>query len=215
MKRPREPLPDPEFASIPPWCLRCGFDITGIGAPGRCPECGLPFEEQSLIVSGVAKQIANSMPVWRRVLWILASCFAFLTVQCAGLLILAGPIYLLMLGAVAIGLFVFLMTTGGKREARGAERFVLTPGGIGKIPIKDDAGATTVFIPWDGPMHAELRQVGSVWARLVIRDQYSKRLFEAGIRCPRELAPVVVEAIEVLTSTPGTAAGDRPDYQVP
>ena len=28
-------------------CLNCGYDLRGIGRSGRCPECGLPFEDVS------------------------------------------------------------------------------------------------------------------------------------------------------------------------
>lgn len=29
-------------------CVECGYELTGLGNSGRCPECGTPFEEESL-----------------------------------------------------------------------------------------------------------------------------------------------------------------------
>ena len=65
----RRPLPDPEWAD-PEFCVCCGYCLTGLSAPSRCPECGTPFLEKTLVLHGVPRSAAGTSPI-RRVAWVL------------------------------------------------------------------------------------------------------------------------------------------------
>ena len=52
------------LASPPPWCPECGYDLAGLPAEGRCPECGWGYDAEGVVLYGrlVADLDARARP---------------------------------------------------------------------------------------------------------------------------------------------------------
>ena len=100
------------------------------------------------------------------------------------------------------GLVGLLLTS--RRERGGAERFVVSPVGIVRLPLGNPGEherLDSVVIPWREAMTVDLRQISPVWYRLRIGTfapggRVSSAIVDAGIRCTDLLAPDVRRTIE-------------------
>jgi hypothetical protein len=195
------PLPDPQWAA-PEFCVRCGYCLTGLAPPSRCPECGAPFLEKQLILCGVPRSTAGTSPV-RRTAWVLLIVAAGIYSQAwAGLLLVSWLLAATLGVAIIAGLVALLLTS--QRERGGAERLVVSPLGIVRLPLEnpeEHARLDSVVVAWGSATVVELKRVSPVWYRLRIGTatpdgRVASAIVDAGIRCTDPLAPDVRRTIE-------------------
>ncbi|MFG0299688.1 MAG: hypothetical protein ACF8K1_08840 [Phycisphaerales bacterium JB047] len=185
----KPPLPFARLVPRLPHCLRCGYPLEGIGAPGACPECGLAFEDglSALMLTGVARTASG--PAWRKASWVGLGVLGFLTLQGAALLILFAPwLGALMLVTFIVGVNAMIMTTRQKKS--GTEHFVFTHEGLSRWTLGSDP-TTRVFVEWSGSQRrATVRRVSPVWASIRIvaanEEGKAKQLLVGGFRCREE-----------------------------
>jgi len=190
-------LPDPQWTELAELCIRCGYCLRGLPVPGRCPECGAPFEARQLVLAGVPHNRARGRP-FRTALWIAAVLAATVFSSVWAMLIFIWWALPLIILVVLVGYFVALLVTS-PRERRGTERFVLSPGGVARMPAEATRAINldAVFIPWEGCNSYELRRVSAVWYRLrigqsaVVGGPIRDVIFDAGIRCNDEWAGII------------------------
>ncbi|MGH7132473.1 MAG: hypothetical protein ACREJO_11060 [Phycisphaerales bacterium] len=100
----------------------------------------------------------------------------------------AVAIVWLMIMIAAVGMAVFLVATG-KRERAGIERFVFTPSGVARLPMKPPADGTlldTQFTPWVGQVRMDVKRISPFWRRIRVTGESGGSLvtlFVAGVRC--------------------------------
>lgn len=197
----RRPLPDPEWAD-PEFCVCCGYCLTGLSAPSRCPECGTPFLEKTLVLHGVPRSAAGTSPI-RRVAWVLLIVAAGTYSQIWAFLLIRYWVLAVIFACGLVGGLVGLLLTS-RRERGGAERFVVSPVGIVRLPLENPGEherLDSVVLPWGDAMAVDLRRISPVWYRLRIGafapgGRVTSAIVDAGIRCTDLLAPEVRRTIE-------------------
>lgn len=195
-------LPDPTWTEAAELCVGCGYCLRGLTPPNRCPECGVPFEGQQLLLYGVPHRAA-SRSNFRTLCWIGLGAAVVLYSQFWPVLFMALPWYFALAGAglLVIGLTVMIGTS--RRELGGAERFVISPAGIARLPLSDPRDGQpldTTLIPWGDADGVLLNRVSAFWRRLQIgvwdgAGKLSNLVFEAGVRCPDAAAEEVLRVI--------------------
>jgi len=212
---PGKHLPDPVWSEGAVVCLACSYSLQGLEAPGLCPECGAAYEARQLVIAGVPRSIGGGSPP-RRILAAVLLIGGIAFVYTWPILLSISWLLCLMAATLVVGPLVYLLATS-RRERRGVERFVLTPSGITRIPLRGDAGAPgahdLAFTPWGDANAVELRQISTVWRRLRIgrrsgHDRITGVIFDAGIRCPGGVEARVRQEIErcIARATPSTPA---------
>lgn len=195
-------LPEPAWTRSAEICLRCNYSLHGLAAPGLCPECGTPYVAQQLLLAGVAKQ-SRATPLGRRLAWAAVGGGLLLFALIWPLLLMFNFVALLIVIIALVGGLIALLVTG-RRERRGTERFVITPAGIARIPLRIQPGTDgfdSVMIPWDGSNCVQITRISTVWRSLRIGTADSTGrmravIFDAGFRCPDAAAPEVEAVIK-------------------
>lgn len=217
-----KPLPDPVLRGEVGDCLGCGYALAGLAAPGRCPECGRPFDAAAIILHGVPAR-GRSGSRGRSALIVALCVGTFVAFQATPFLIGSVGIGACSLPVVLGGGLLVLLLTGRKHE--GTMRFVIGPAGIASMPLRPAADGQAAsffhFEPGDGVF---IRRVSSVWKRIKIgrlpptphptptpgRDQRTV-VMDFGVRCPdadaQPLADGIRAAIAASTSERPNASG--------
>lgn len=197
----KPPLPFAQLVPRLPHCLRCGYPLVGIGAPGACPECGLAFEDgpSVLVLTGVARTASG--PAWRKASWVGLGVLGFLTIQGAALFILFAPwIGALMFLTFVVGVVALIITTRQKKS--GTEHFVFTHQGLSRWTLGSDP-ATREFSVWSGHQRrATITRVSPVWASIKIvcvkEDGKPRRMLVGGFRCRQEDIGMVESVLNAM-----------------
>ncbi len=191
-------LPDPAWAP-PGFCVRCGYLLTGLTAPGRCPECGAPFLEQQLVLYGVPRTGTSR---GRRATWALLIVAAAIFSQTWVVLLMHSWMLGAAIGITIIAGLIALVLTS-RRERGGAERLVFSPLGVVRLPLQnpdEHERFDSAVVSLRGVSLVELRRISPMWYRLRLGTIWpgGERLIvlDAGIRCPDALAAEVRQAIE-------------------
>ena len=198
---PPTPLPDPQWTEGPQECIGCGYSLEGLAIPGKCPECGVPFDSQVMVLHGVPRS-SSGTPLWRRLVWIATAVFLFVLVQFWPLLLMVSWVILVVGFVACLGAMAFMLATG-KRERAGTERFMFTSAGLARLPAKrGDRGAAmdSVFIPFSALGKFRVQTISPVWRRIRVYMPTShtaeQLVFDAGFRCPSEHVDRVIATIE-------------------
>ena len=200
----RRVLPEPSFVQHAPFCLCCGYNLEGLPPPpGACPECGVAYINDHLMLVGIPKHMTKNTSPIRRVIWgaFLAMAIGFYFLW--GFLVFSYPWVAAAWAAAILGCLVWLLATS-QRERAVYERFVITSGGIARLPYKMLEGETnidTVYAAWGSADSFVIERVGPYWKRLVIgnvdvNNKVVNPVFEAGFRCSDENAMLVRTAME-------------------
>lgn len=196
------PRPDPEPATIPAvrldTCPFCGYPLEGLPSAGRCPECGLAYDENTYILRAITRG-TSGMSKSRAALWILVAVSAWLGMS-------IGP-QLFMLGGLPIGisggtflltiwgtLVTYLILTGKKhRGQKGVEYFIFCAERFGPCTLQhgNSAPVDTELTRWSEVDGLTFEKKGSNFQRLRIGRNNprnpSRRLKEivvdVGLRC--------------------------------
>jgi hypothetical protein len=195
------PLPDPAWAA-PEFCVCCGYCLTGLTPPGRCPECGAPFVEKQLVLYGVPRSAAGTS-VARRVAWVVLIIATGICSQTWILLLRFSWVLAGTIGTAIVGGLIALVLTS-RRERGGAERLVVSPLGMVRVPLADPAERErldSVVVPWAGARSVELKRISPVWYRLRVGTfapggALTGVILDAGIRCSDAQAADVRQTIE-------------------
>ncbi len=189
-------------------CLRCGYSLAGLGDEGECPECNEAYAREHLVLAGVPKASSSG---YRRLAWVVLLVAGWMVFQ--GWAFFPGWLVLILGVGVLLGIPVLLFTS--RRERAGVERFVVSPGGICRVPFRvKKAKATSgeepatheadrLFVAWGGSNMVRLTRVGPVWRRLQVgrvsaEGVFKDVVFDAGVRCPDDAAEGVRAAIQGL-----------------
>ncbi len=182
-------LPFPRLCTRPTECLRCGYPLEGIPAPGRCPECGLGFDDDYSVlqIAGVAK--SDGGPAWRKIVWGVLFGVTFVYAQLIVLVVTRYP-WASLISFAALSASIVAMAITSKQKNRGSEHFAFTESGFSRWTIGTDPD-TRVYADWVGGQRmVVLKKVSPVWARLkvVAVGLEGKRsvVLDAGLRCPHE-----------------------------
>lgn len=172
-------LPPPQVLDRLPSCPRCDYDLSATDVSRPCPECGQ--------VNGACVQLAGTPNrlgggVHRQLARIVAVIGTWLGLQVIFILwfrvsLLTG---LLVLAVFALGI-VWLMVSS-PRERRAAEKFLIVPGVIIRLPLTAQTGVFTdalrVTMQPGDTLH--LRPVGLQWARVRLMRADGSTPFDAG-----------------------------------
>jgi hypothetical protein len=198
----RAPLPDPTWTEAAEVCIGCGYALSGLPVPGRCPECGAHYEARQLILAGVPRSASGVSPL-RRAAWVVLFCAMALLSQIWPIFLSPGRwiIAVVILGGILSGMAFLLLTS--QRERHGSERFCITPSGIARVPATFDPAAQrldSAFIPWSDCDAFDLKRVSPYWRRLrigrkAVKAGFAAVRFDAGIRCPDASADIVSHTI--------------------
>lgn len=208
-------LPDPSWTEAAELCVGCGYCLRGLTPPGRCPECGVPFEGRQLLLYGVPHRAASRWN-FRTFSWIGLAVIVVVFSQCWPLVLMALPWYFTVAGAGLLLVWLVAMMATSRRERRGAERFVISPAGIARLPLNDPADGQpldTTLVAWGEADGVLLKRVSPFWKKLQIGvwdggGKLSALVFEAGVRCPDAAAEEVLRVIrEYLNGTRRDAIG--------
>ncbi len=196
-------LPEPSFVQHAP-CLCCGYSLESLPPPpGKCPECGVEYVSDYLMLIGIPKHMTKDSSLMRRLIWamfvVMTVAFYFLS----GVLFLYYPWIAATCALAIVACLIWLLATS-QRERGAYERFVITSGGIARLPYKIQEGETnidTVYAAWGSADSFVIERVGPYWKRLVIgnvdvNNKVINPVFEAGFRCSDENAMLVRTAME-------------------
>jgi hypothetical protein len=188
------PLPDPQWQDRAAICIACGYSLEGLAIEGCCPECGAVYTARQLVIAGVPTRAGAGG--WRSAAWAVLIVVGVIHAYTWTLQLMLSPWVAVFVTFGFFGALIALVSTN-KRERGGTERFVITPGGIQRLPMKFDAGSTrldSIYVPWGAADDIELRRISSVWRRLRIGKRVRTGIdpiFDAGIRCPDAMAAEV------------------------
>lgn len=178
---------------MPEHCAACGYSLSGLGTPGSCPECGLPYDDQTLVMIGMPRRGSTLTPM-RRFLWGVVIAVGVLWMNCIGFITIEPMIFMIAGVGWLIGLIALLAT--GKRERSATQPIIFTAGGFGLASDADtDAGRT--LQPWSDVNLFRFERVGANWYRIKLlwsdapdsdhgRIKSRSVKFEAGVRCGDE-----------------------------
>lgn len=194
----KQPLPFARLGAHFAECLRCGYPLEGIPAPGVCPECGLEFADgaSTLVLAGVARS-GSSGPAWRRWAWAGVGLLGFVTLQGVALFVLFAPwLGVLLFVSFVLGVMAMLITT--RQKQKGVEYFVLSHAGLSRWTLGSDP-TTRDFEAWAGDQRSvRIQRVSRVWASISIvcasGDSRARKVLVGGFRC-READVAVVERV--------------------
>ncbi|MEM1027419.1 MAG: hypothetical protein AAGJ38_04990 [Planctomycetota bacterium] len=199
-------LQDPEWHTLPEFCASCGYSLIGLNTPGTCPECGLAFDEHTLVMIGIPRRGSTTSPL-RRLAWGIVIGAGVLWLNCIGFVAFEPMIFLVLGLGWLVGLIALLAT--GKRERSATQPLIFTAGGFGLASdAQTQAGRT--LQPWSDVNNFRLTRIGAQWFRLQIglshptdpgwglglgHSKLSTVKFEAGVRCNDEHADRVCETL--------------------
>ncbi|MBX3361839.1 MAG: hypothetical protein KF912_09515 [Phycisphaeraceae bacterium] len=200
-------LPDPTWSDSDATCVACAYSLAGLTLPAHCPECGTLHEARQLIVAGIPS-IRSIMSPARLCAVIATIALAFVISQLGPIFAIRGHwMFVLAALVVCVGAGI-LLARSAPRAQGGACRMAFTPG---RVSVIGPDGATNAAHPatvaFRGNERVELRQISDFWANIRIRGTQGL-VFQAGIRCPRSIAPETLNSIRAAVHTPQTHSGD-------
>jgi len=193
-------LPDPLWTALPQRCLSCNYLLTGLSSPGRCPECGFQWGEQTLILNGVANS-STGTPLWRKVSMAVSGLCAVGMSMFWPVLFFLPPMVGTFLVVVCIGVLIYLIASG-KRQRRGVEQFIFVDKQFAQCAVADCDEADNLLYDWQQINRVELKRISPVWYRLRLgwiheSHRYMSRVvLSIGFRCPDELAESVKDYLQ-------------------
>lgn len=220
-------LQDPVWTDAADTCVGCGYSLSGLSAPGRCPECGAPYGTGQLVLTGIVRVSRPTSP-FRRAAWLAVIGGAVLLSMLWPILLAFQAVLLLVLFLAMVGGIIALWVTG-PRERSGVERLVLTPAGIARIALRaasDRAAWDSLFTPFDGANSVEFKRVSPVWRQVRLSvvtpgpagtgsRPNRRRVFEAGFRCADSHAPEVERVVREFVQGALNAGATHPDRPPP
>lgn len=193
----------PEWVDVPEYCPGCSYALQGLSTPGRCPECGLPFDDQTMTVIGIPRRSATISP-WRRVAWIVLFVTGYVGSQLFVLLV-AAPLLLLAFVILWVTGLIYMLKTS-KRERSATQPIIFSAGGFG-IASDDDYEAGNALVNWTEVNTYRLKRISHRWYHLKLGKtmaydplDHSAKLgnvkFEMGFACTEEDEPFVRETLQ-------------------
>ncbi len=195
-------LQPPAWREVPEYCAGCGYALEGLPSPGSCPECGLRFDEQTLVMIGIPRRGSTTSPA-RRMLWGVVLVGGVVWLNCLGFVVFEPMVFLVLGLGWLIGLIALLAT--GKRERSATQPLIFAAGGFGLASdAQTEAGRT--LRPWSEVNAYRFTRIGANWYRLQLGradhapageavDKLDAVKFEAGVRCSDQDADRVRETL--------------------
>jgi hypothetical protein len=187
----QQPVPDIPGRIHLEECPKCEYSLKGLPASHRCPECGFEYDDRTFVLMGIARG-TTGMSTSRKVLWGIAAAVPMVGPQVAAVVLVSAGAWgalLLPLGVLWVGLVVYLFLTG-RRERRGAEKFVFVAGGFGYCADLTPTGVTHArMMSWDTVDTVVVDRKGSNWHRIRIGSgrglggRLRRVRFDVGVRC--------------------------------
>lgn len=156
-------------------CPRCGYSLQGLGDSGNCPECGLDFDPQTIVIKGIPRAISTT-PLHRKILWLIVIGIGTFMPQLF-LTITVSPsqsfnIIVSSIGCAWVAIIVYLLMTG-KRERSGTESFIFSSAGFGIAShLHSDTPGQTTLNEWQQVRTYQIDRLGSRWHRFRIAESY-------------------------------------------
>lgn len=177
-------------------CGGCGYDLAGLPEGGLCPECGLPYAPNALVLPATKPTIRTEQtrtPIARLRRYAIALYIVLVALLMQGFIIfifmygfIAGLIVLAAVVAAGIGLYM----TGKPADRYGKCELHITSQGVTIRPLekkKRESPAEPEFHPWpDEPLSLFIKRAGPWWAKLTIKARFGRPLLVAGVGLPQE-----------------------------
>lgn len=190
------------FPNAPKWlssqnaCAGCAYDLAGLPDDGVCPECGLHYSTNTLILIATKPTIRTAqtrtpLANLRRfavILYIVLIVFflqgAFILLFTAGVVVTIATVVVFL----AIGVALFMTSKPAERHGRCELR--ISPQGLTITPLerkKRDTPAQPEFHNWpDEPLILHIKRAGQWWAKLIIKPIRGRPILVAGVGIPQE-----------------------------
>jgi len=182
-------------------CPRCDYLLRGLPEEGQCPECGLKYDNETIVLEGVSRE-KSQIPRSRVVLWLLIilgfMCWPSLCMVPSSILTGGSPRDIstaisLVVWIVWISLFIYLLLTR-KRNRSGMQMYFLSKEGFGLCAdLKSGQPINTLLHSWDDVNTFHLKPHSQTWQLLRIGWEWvpgdsrrSRDYLNIGFRCRRE-----------------------------
>lgn len=171
-------IPATDFADRLPFCPRCAYPLTGLSHTYHCPECGLTYDTDSRMWSGV-RRTSKSERVFRFIMGCIGFSFGIVFILMSRRFSTGGGSAFVWLG-VANALIAMINIVGSVRRDVGRNWFLAQlPDGIWYLSQNGKSRS----MPW-----SSIRVADERWTPLGIA--FTIRLRPRGVlRVPRDVTP--------------------------